>query len=209
MQFSTYAKPAHLIAAREFLDASDFLLSAPKAREPVSRFSDPTNFLVAHGAELTLKAYLSWSGMSDFDVKALGHNLANSFQKLKTHDPTLAKAVEEEVRTKWRNYLKAARSAQVSALADYGVTSEDYLAFLGIPSNADIGEQHPTFARDLHWLSDRHMSNGGSFRYPQFGLDSAKYIQAFGLNECTVPKTVHWGCEYLLNTLDQELRKQA
>ena len=209
MQFSTYATPTHLTAARDYLAASSFLLSAPKAREPVSRFSAPANYLVAHGAELTLKAYLSWSGMSDTDVAALGHNLANAYQKIKTQDSTLAKAVEKVVGTEWRNYLKVARSAQVSALADYGVTSEDYLASLGIPSNADIAEQRPTFARDLHWLSDRHMSNGGSFRYPQFGLDSAQYIQAFGLNECTVPKTVHWGCEYLLNTLEQELRKQA
>lgn len=209
MQFSTYAKPVHLIAAREYLDASDFLLSAPKAREPVSRFSDPANFLVAHGTELTLKAYLSWSGMSDFDVKALDHNLANAFQKLKTHDPTFAKAVEKEVRTKWRNYLKAARSEHVAAFTESGITSTDSLAELGIPSNANIGEKCPSFAHDLDWLSERHQSKGGKFRYVQFGSDSAPFIQTLGLNECTVPRSVRWGCEYVLNALEIKLRKQT
>ena len=122
MLFSTYATPAHLAAARDYLAASDFLLSAPKAREPVSRFSAPANYLVAHGAELTLKAYLSWSGMSDADVEALGHNIAKAFQEIKVRDSALAKAVESDVGIKWRVYLREARSAQVAAFADYGIT---------------------------------------------------------------------------------------
>lgn len=208
MHFSTYATPAHLAAARNYLAASRFLLSAPKARGPASRFSAPANYLVAHGAELTLKAHLSWSGMSDVDVEALGHNLARAFQEFKLRNTSLAKAVDSQVGIKWRGYLSKARSAHVAAFAAYGVTSQDSLASLGIPSNAAIGEQRPTFAHDLQWLSDRHISNGGSFRYVQYGLDSASYIRAFGLNECTVPKTIRWGCEYVLDTLEIELRKQ-
>lgn len=208
MQFSTYATPAHLDAARNYLAASDFLLSAPKAREPVSQFSAPANYLVAHGAELTLKTYLSWSGMSDADVEALRHNLAKAFQEIKFRDTALAKAVENHVSIKWRSYLKEARRAHVADFADYGISSQDNLASLGIASNADIGEQSPTFARDLQWLSDRHISNGGSFRYVQFGPDQASIIRAFGLNECTVPKTIHWGCEFVLRTLEEKLREQ-
>lgn len=208
MPLSAYATPRHVAVAGNYLSASAFLLSAPEAERPLSRFSEPAHFLVAHGAELTLKAYLSWSGMSQSDVEAFGHDLAKAYQKIRTQNPILAKELEKEVSERWRRYLREARSADVGALAGYGITSPDSLASLGIPSNADIGNFCPTFAHDLQWLSDRHKSKGGKFRYVQFGVDRTPTIQGFGLDECTVPKTVRWGCEYLLNILEKQLRNQ-
>ena len=207
MTFSTYSTPAHLNAAQDYLDASNFLLTSPKSKRQRPTFSAPANFLLAHGAELTFKAYLSWSGTKDSDVVAVGHNISRAFQKIKANSPSFAKEVEQLVASKWRKYLQEARKTQVDALVAKGLNPETDFASLGIPSNSDIGEGLPTFARDLQWLSDRHKKNGGRFRYLEFGLDTKKVIQVFGLNEPTVPNSIYWGCEFILKFLNIKLRQ--
>lgn len=204
MMTTGFATPAHLEVARSYLAAADMLFSQQDSLDDADRRDEPAYFLLAHGAELTLKALCSRFGMTEPEVQALGHNLVHAFKNVVQRQPEIAKVMRKIVRANWRQCLRAARTRHVQPIIDYGITSDAGLAELGIPSNADIGDGLPNFDADLRRLSERHSHEGGAFRYLRFGLDQRLVIRAFGLTEFTVPKTIRWGCEHALDLMTRD-----
>lgn len=208
-RFPSFATPHHVVVAQSYLTASDTLFSTLKGKDATDLESDaPAYLLLGHGAELTLKATLSWDGCPDNEVLSLGHNLAHAYQKIKERQAKLASLVEQSVKQNWREFLREARLAQIAPLSAFGISSEDMLSEFGIPSNSDIGEKSPKSSSDLQWLSDNHSAEGGRFRYLELGLYSKNTVQAFGLEEHTVPRSILWGCQYLLHELKNKQHKQ-
>lgn len=58
-----------------YLDAAEHLIVAIEQRRLNLRFDSPVSFLVGHGLELLIKAYLRSSGLTDAQVEKIGHNL--------------------------------------------------------------------------------------------------------------------------------------
>lgn len=57
------------------LDAAEHLVQAIEQRELTLRFDSPVSFLIGHGLELLIKAFLRSAGMTDAQVEKLRHNL--------------------------------------------------------------------------------------------------------------------------------------
>lgn len=58
-----------------YLDAAEHLVRAIEQGQLTLRFDSPVSFLVGHGLELLIKAYLRSAGMTDAQVERIGHNL--------------------------------------------------------------------------------------------------------------------------------------
>jgi hypothetical protein len=69
------------LQAESFLKAADFIWKAREANELKIRFSDPAVFLLSHGIELTLKAWLRTKGHSLADFRKFGHNLTTLYKE--------------------------------------------------------------------------------------------------------------------------------
>jgi hypothetical protein len=71
------------LQAESFLKAAEFTWKAKESRELEIRFDDPVIFLLSHGIELTLKAWLRASGATLGDLKKHGHDLARLYKACK------------------------------------------------------------------------------------------------------------------------------
>lgn len=71
------------LQAESFLKAAEFTWKADKFGELIISFNDPAVFLLSHGIELTLKAWLRTKGYSLMKLKALGHNLTALYKECK------------------------------------------------------------------------------------------------------------------------------
>jgi hypothetical protein len=69
------------LQAESFLKAADFIWKAREVNELKIRFSDPAVFLLSHGIELTLKAWLRTKGCNLADFRKFGHNLTRLYKE--------------------------------------------------------------------------------------------------------------------------------
>ena len=189
--------------ASDYLECALFLKAAVEGKTISLHFNvgGPILANLAHAQELVVKGHLLKLGLTMEDTTNLGHDLENGFLTLKRLAPTLAKKVEKDVRERWKVLLRTARDGYRDPLVNFGISDPALLEEFGVLSNATIGANLPEFWCDLKWLSDRHKHGGSLFRYFKGGVDQRSHIQAIGLNIFTVPVSVSWGTEILLNSL--------
>ncbi len=189
--------------ASDYLTCALFLKAAVEGKTVSLHFDvdGPILANLAHAQELVVKGHLLKLGLSMEDTTNLGHDLENGFLTLKKLAPALTNNVEKDVRERWKLLLRTARDDFRDPLVKFGISDPALLEEFGVLSNATIGSNLPEFRRDLKWLSDRHRHGGSLFRYFKGGVDQRSHIQAVGLNIFTVPVSVSWGTEILLNCL--------
>jgi hypothetical protein len=71
------------LQAESFLQAADYIWKASKSGELSIRFDSPAVFLLSHGIELALKAWLRKSGKTLKNLSAIGHDLSKACQHCK------------------------------------------------------------------------------------------------------------------------------
>ena len=189
--------------ASDYLQCALFLKAAVEDKTIFLHFDvdGPILANLAHSQELAVKGHLLKLGLPMEDTTDLGHNLDNGFLKLREMAPLLTQKVEKVVRERWKALLRAARDDFRDPFIRFGISDPAQLEEFGVFSNATIGFNLPEFRRDLKWLSDRHQYGGSLFRYFRGGSDQRPYIQAIGLNVFTVPVSVSWGTEILIENL--------
>lgn len=187
--------------ANDYLACVAYLQDACETNALKLRFDSPVLANLAHAAELAIKGHLLSLAMSKDDVINLGHDLELAYQRLKTLSPNLVSDIEKQVITHWKGLLRGKRDEREKSFIAFGIHDPDNLRKLGVFSNAEIGDELPTFQRDLKWLSDRHKAKGGEFRYFETRMDRRQHIQAFGLNLFTVPVSIVTGTKILIDRI--------
>ena len=169
-------------------------------------YGHPISLLYAHGLELCLKAALLWE-RPQIDMTKYNHDLialyddARKFSALKD----ALSICEKEVRSRWRNYLRAARDRHAP---EWLTEQDDDLArLLGVYDNATIGSELPELREAILWFNERHKSGGSQFRYLKVGLDQAPFIRAFGLNDCVPWRSAEWACNFLQGHFRKNYRR--
>jgi hypothetical protein len=71
------------LQAESFLKAAEFTWKANESGELIIRFNDPAVFLLSHGIELTLKAWLRTEGYSLAKLISFRHNLTRLYKECK------------------------------------------------------------------------------------------------------------------------------
>ncbi len=71
------------LQAESFLDTAEFCRKANLDGSLNVRFDHPTSFLLSHGIELTMKAWLRFKGLDLRRIKDLGHNLTKLYKVAK------------------------------------------------------------------------------------------------------------------------------
>jgi hypothetical protein len=71
------------LQAQSYLDSAKYLLQAKEAGNLSLRFNDPIDFLLAHGIELTLKAWLRTKEYRFPKLIKIGHNLTELYKECK------------------------------------------------------------------------------------------------------------------------------
>lgn len=199
-ELAPFSSPHHLKVAVDFLSAAEQLFDCNRD-DLINR---PAYYLLAHGAELTFKAVLGFHGQAEKQIEDLGHDISRAFDRWREIDSQSSNDVQTHVAARWREYLKSKRAEIAEPILNFGISDPETLRDLGVPSNSDIGEGAPKFIHDLQWLSDRHRSRGGMFRYVSFGYDQLPLVQFGGFTEPSVPKSILWGCQYALGVLTEE-----
>jgi hypothetical protein len=74
--------PRLIIEARAFLESARRLDTATRSS---AHYAGPTYYLLCHGIELTLKAYLAASGVSERELHALRHDLKRAMRRARKH----------------------------------------------------------------------------------------------------------------------------
>ena len=189
--------------ASDYLECALFLKAAVEKKTISLHFdvNGPILANLAHAQEIIVKGHLLKLGRPMDETINLGHDLEKGFLKLKELAPVIAEKVEKDVRERWKALLRTERDDFRDRFINFGISDPALLEEFGVLSNATIGSELPEFRSDLKWLSDRHSHGGSQFRYFKGGVDRRFHIQAFGLNIFTVPVSVAWGAQFLLNNL--------
>jgi hypothetical protein len=71
------------LQAQSYLQSAEHLFKAEKIKNLSLRFKDPIVFLLSHGIELSLKAWLRTKGYQLSKFKKIGHSLTRLYKECK------------------------------------------------------------------------------------------------------------------------------
>jgi hypothetical protein len=113
------------LQAERFLNAAKTILKANDSVGKIVSANGPGTFLLLHGVELTLKAWLRKNGKSLLELRSIGHDLSKAFRNCKGSPLPID---EDELFLEWVRLKPALH------LTDTGVGTEEDKA-LKIPKN--------------------------------------------------------------------------
>ena len=187
--------------ANDYLACVSYIQDAFEAKSLRLRFDSPILSNLSRATELAIKGLLLSLGLTEDEVVKLDHNLDAAYRQLEKRAPMLVNEVEKHVKAQWGAFLREKRDELEDRFKAFGIHDPEHLREMGILSNDEIGNELPTFKRDLRWLSDRHRSKGSRFRYFEPTWDQRQHIQAFGLDVFTVPVSVVSGTKVLISQI--------
>jgi hypothetical protein len=71
------------LQAQSYLQSAEYLMRASRSGDLSLRFNSPAVFLLAHGVELTFKAWLRKNGKTLQELKSLSHDLVKAYRECK------------------------------------------------------------------------------------------------------------------------------